>query len=172
MKEAGWLLMSKLHDHAPLSMAKQYVRNQISNGVECPCCGQYAKLYKRKLTSAMAIALLEIYKQNRKNNFEFFHVENHFKNLKGLPASIRGDFPKLRYWNLIEQQEGERDDGSNRNGFYRITGAGNAFIHDDQMKVFSHALIFNNKLEGFSENTVSFKECLGNKFNYDELMNS
>ncbi len=152
-----------------LQAAKDQIRENFDKGSSCPCCGQFVKLYKRKLTSAMAYALVEIYKENKRNDMSFFHVEKHFKKLDGLPASIRGDFAKLRYWHLIEPLKGEREDGSKRIGYYRITGGGINFLKYG-LKVPSHVFLFDNKLQGKSETLTNFRESLGNKFNYDELM--
>ena len=151
-----------------LQQAKDDIRENFEEGSDCPCCGQFVKLYKRKLSSAMAIALIEIYKRDYRKA-GFFHVEDYFKSLPHLPSSIRGDFSKLRYWDLIRKEEGEREDGSNRVGKYRITDKGRAFVRN-HISVSSHVFLFDNKLKGFSEKEVLIGECLGSKFNYNELM--
>jgi hypothetical protein len=152
-----------------LSQARVYLQENYEEGVGCPCCKQHVKLYKRKLNSAMAIALIEIYNASKYNGFDFIHVEDHFKEMPGLPSSIRGDFPKLRHWGLIEALKEKREDGSKRNGMYRITGRGIAFVQCN-LRVASHVHLFNNEVKGFSDNHVGIAACLGSKFNYDELM--
>lgn len=152
-----------------LSEAETYVQTNLSEGVICPCCKQYAKTYNRKLNSSMVIALLEIYKAHKKNGFEHFHVEDYFKSLPHLSSSIRGDFPKLRHWNLIHDKDEVRDDKSTRNGYYMISGLGIRFLRN-QITVPSHMFIYNNEVIGVSDKLVTFKECLASKFNYEELM--
>jgi hypothetical protein len=143
---------------------KEYLRENFDKGVSCPCCGQFVKLYKRKLTSSMAYGLILMSKTNG-----WVHLENYFKGLN-IPSSIRGDMSKLVYWQLLQKQIGKREDGSNRTGMYKITDKGKMFVNG-QIEVNSHVLLFNNKLQGFSNELINIKKSLGNKFNYNELMN-
>lgn len=145
--------------------AKEYLRRNFEKGARCPCCGQNVKLYKRKLTSAMAYALILIKKSGHKG---FFHVENYLKD-QDCPSSIRGDFAKLSLFGLIERHVGKREDGSNRNGHFRITDAGMDFV-SGKMSVKSHVHIYNNIVMGFSDTTITIREALGKKFDYQELM--
>lgn len=146
-----------------LQEAKQRLRSNFHKGTDCPCCGQFVKLYKRKLTSSMAYGLLLL-----KDKTEWTHVENYFKTLD-IPSSIRGDISKLVYWKMLERQEGKREDGSNRIGYYRITQLGINFVNNMQ-DVPSHVLIYNNKFQGYSDTRTNIVKFLGNKFNYSELM--
>jgi hypothetical protein len=152
-----------------LSEAKDQLESKISEGVICPCCNQYAKLYKRKLSSSMTIALIEIFKAHKQIGFDYFHVEDYFKSLPNLPSSIRGDFPKLKHWNLIYGKEENREDSSPRNGYYMISGRGIRFLRN-QLSVPSHIFLYNNEVKDVSETLVSVTDCLGAKFNYHEMM--
>lgn len=152
-----------------ISGAKVFLEQNRNEGVVCPCCDQVVKMYKRKLNSAMAIALYQIFKASKADDYDYIHVENTLNNLPNLPASIRGDFPKLRFWGLIEPLVEKREDGSNRNGMYRITMAGVNFIWG-KSTTYSHVFLYNNTAQGFSNEMVTFRDCLGSKFNYDELM--
>ena len=40
--------------------AKTFLRKNFDQGIDCPCCGQFVKKYKRKLNSSMAYALILI----------------------------------------------------------------------------------------------------------------
>ncbi len=138
--------------------------------VVCPVCKQHCKIYKRKLTSSMVLALIHIDRYFEDNpEEEWVHVENHLKDIKGLPAAIRGDFPKLRFWSFIKKKEDTRDDGSKRVGYYRITELGNAFVHN-LIEAPKHAFIYNNELLHFSDEVTRVAEALGSKFDYNELM--
>ena len=155
-----------------VSEAKDELFKELAEGkhLRCPVCEQSCKRYKRKITSAMAVALIHIYRYYRKHApDDWLHVEEYLKGIQGLPASIRGDFPKLRYWSLIEACEGERPDGSKRVGYYRITKYGNAFV-EGIISVQKHAYIYNNKLLMFSPDKTTIQEALGEKFDYTELM--
>ena len=123
------------------------------------------KVYKRKITSSMAYALFLIYKRGDNN---YFHLEDYFKTLN-IPSSIRGDAPKLRFWGLIVKDNLPRADGNPNTGYYFLTGRGRRFI-EENLEVPKYAEIFNNQVKGFSSETITFKEALKNKFNYNELI--
>ena len=150
-----------------LSEAKREVIEGRLKGIKCPCCNQHVRLYKRNITSAMAYALIIIH---RSGNTSFFHIENYFKKIN-CPASIRGDFPKLRFWGLIEKKSDLRPDGSNRNGYYRITGKGRDFVNNN-ITVLKYLYLYNNKVQATEpDELVNIHTCLTQKFNYNELMN-
>lgn len=66
-----------------LEQAKQLLRDAVKIGeaIECPCCKQMVKIYKRKLNSGMAKALLLIYKISNPLDFNYIHVQNEFNKL-------------------------------------------------------------------------------------------
>lgn len=145
-----------------ITEAKQYLKDNYKNGIVCPCCNQFTKIYRRPITSAMAYGLILFTKHCQKSVpfNEYTHIENFFKSIPNLPASIRGDFPKLRYWGLIEMGE---------HGYYRLTNQGVSFT-DNNLNVPSHILLYNNKFYGFEGEDVNIQKCLKNKFDYKKLM--
>jgi hypothetical protein len=153
-----------------LNTARAYVLRNRDDGVQCPCCDQYVKVYKRPINSSMAYALIIMDRYYNDHPVdEWLHVEDYLKRFSGIPAAIRGDFHKLRYWGLIEAKQDTRDDGSKRNGFYRITEKGRQFVRDRET-VPSHVLICNKEVLGFGERVITIKDALGVKFDYNELM--
>lgn len=138
-------------------------------GCRCPACNQYVKLYHRKITSSMAYGLILIFRENRKNDNQYIHLWNFFKSLNIPSAIMTGDIMKLRYWGLLERKNGEREDGSNRVGFYRITEKGKEFVNGNIL-VPKEAKVFNSKFFGFAGDKISIKQALKSKFNYEELM--
>jgi len=153
-----------------LARAREILFDGYEDGSRCLLCNQYVKLYKRKLTSAMAYALILLDKKNRREPNRWVHMEDYLKSLPGIPSSIRGDFAKLRFWGLIVQQQGEREDKSDRVGMYKITEKGIDFVHN-RIKVSKQVFIYNNDVKGFSPGEINIRESLGQKFRYDELMN-
>ena len=135
-----------------------------TEGYKCECCGQWVQIYHRKLNSSMAAVLLLIYKSGKR---DFFHVENWLKEI-GKP-SLRADFHKLRFWGLIEAEKKIREDGSARNGFYRILAPAMPFC-EGLTSVPSAAIIYNNELKYFSPSQIFIQTALSKKFNYEELM--
>lgn len=149
-----------------LQEAKTYLKENYEKGTKCPCCGQFVKLYKRKITSAMALGLIYLAKNTEAD--EYVHIENFFKK-QPVPSSIRGDISKLVFWGLLEKQEGLRADGSSRNGYYKITQLGRNFVHG-LVTVSKNIFIYNNKVIKRSDELINIETALGNKFNYRELM--
>lgn len=138
--------------------------NDIDVGYTCPCCNQFVKRYSRKINVSMVLTLIEIYKSGKRG---FFHVENWLKEI-GRPE-LRADYHKLRFWGLLEKKNELREDGSNRNGFYKITGRGIMFA-EIKLTVPEKALILNNQLHQLEGKEISIIDALRNRFDYSELL--
>lgn len=150
--------------------ARQFLIENGEKGTICPCCERIVKIYHRSITSAMAYGIVLIYRYFKNHpNAEWLHIEDYFKTLD-IPSSIRGDVAKLKYWELLEGKKGLREDGSKRNGYYRMTEKGKMFAQN-QLQVPKYMIMANRKCLGFSDELTYINACFGRKFNYDELMN-
>jgi hypothetical protein len=150
--------------------AKAYVTKHIQDGISCPTCGQFCKVYKRKLNSTMALALVLIYQFFKTHpHAEWLHIAAFLVKVKHDSSIAGGDAVKLRYWGLIERAHGERDDGSDRVGRYRITDIGKQFV-EGKIAVPRYVYLYNQLLLRLSEEMTTMREALGDKFKYDELM--
>jgi hypothetical protein len=142
-----------------LAEAREWLRVRVDDGETCPCCEQFAKVYRRKLTAPVARVLIAMYRHNRDG----------WVYLPALGLS-RGDEAKARYWDLIEGLDGERDDGSKRVGTWRLTGKGIAFVRN-QIRVPKYARIYDGRcLNMDPAETVCITDVLGTRFNYADLM--
>ena len=139
-------------------------KDKKDEGYICPCCNQFVKRYTRKLNSSMGAVLVLLWRSGQTG---FIHVENFLK--ANNYSHLRADFHKLCWWNLLERKSGERDDGSKRNGYYKITGRGISFANGT-LKVPKCVKIFNNKFEGFEGEEININDALGSRFSYNELM--
>ncbi len=146
--------------------AKKFLRENFKKGAECPCCGQFVKRYKRKISSSMAYGLILIYKHKKVG--EEFHLEMFLKSLSTSPA-LRGDIPKLRFWGLLKKLTGRKEDGNPNNGYYELTQRGVDFV-EEKIKVSGHVLLFNQRILGIEGELIGIKQALKNKFSYEELM--
>lgn len=140
--------------------------------VDCPACGQLVLRYERPITSSMVLVLFLLYKHRYEHGDEFVHVPTLIER-SGYPAqmraAIRGDWAKLKYWQMIKAKDETREDGSARNGFWKITSVGQRFIQA-QSKVPKFAYIFDHHLYGMSDELIDVETCLRRKFSYEELM--
>ena len=118
----------------------------------------------------MAYALILISKYFKENKEEeWLKVGSYLSDLE-IPYAVKGgDFAKLKFWKLLERQIGERDDGSARNGYWKITQKGYDFI-SGKAKIPKFINLYNQKFYGYAGELIDIKEALGNKFNYSELM--
>lgn len=154
--------MSQLDLFDTLLQAKANLEANLDKGGACPCCGQHAQRYRRKLNSGMARALVEIWLR-QKNTRRWVRVEVLVAALRVSP-----ELGKLRWWGLVETKE--NDDAKKRtSGSWRLTEKGQAFLRD-LVKVPSHAVVFNNQLERLEGKEIGIREALGSKFDYAELM--
>lgn len=146
--------------------ARKHLRKNWKEGTTCVCCGQKVMLYHRSLTSAMAWGLYLFY--TAQPDIEgYVHAENFFKK-QNCPSSIRGDFPKLRFWGFIMPKPSDSEGDDSSLGMYKILPKGIEFLKGDLI-VPAAVLIYNNKFIGFSEKTTDFKGALKNKFNINDL---
>ncbi len=150
-----------------LKDSQEYNREHWEKGCKCLSCGQLVKLYKRKLNSGMAFGLIAAYKMSQEKNGQYYHINELLK--KGI-ASSQLEIPRLQYWGLMANMPNEDDPTKSHSGFWRITDKGKEFV-ERKIKVQKHILIYNSVIVGFSDEETTIDEALGNKFNYEELMN-
>src|SRR5581483_4009600 len=97
----GYRLMN---DDMTIAEAKQILRDEWEQGLKCPCCTQFVKLYKRKIYSTPARGLIELYRLHQKNPQQaYFHISD----IESMRKSGGGDFAKLMYWGLVAEKENE-----------------------------------------------------------------
>jgi hypothetical protein len=167
-------IIETTHVHAfqgtDIEAAKAFVQQNLRDGVTCPACGQFCKVYKRKLNSTMALALVLIYQFFKKNpHADWLHVAAFLVKVKRDSSIAGGDVVKLRYWGLLVRAAGDRDDGSDRVGRYKITDVGKQFV-EGRIAVPRYVYLYNQLLLRLSEEMTTMREALSDKFNYDELM--
>lgn len=152
-----------------LEEAKAFLRKNFLTGVDCPCCRQFVKLYKRKLHSSMAVTLIRIFKYYQEGSADGSLTEIHVKEyLRRNKFKNAHDWMLLRYWKLIEPIKQEKET-TNRNGYWRITELGRSFVLGS-VKVPASVFIYNSRLYGSDEKLTDIKQALGNAFDYNELM--
>lgn len=144
---------------SPLRDAKAWLRARLLDGAPCPLCDQHAQMYRRKITSTMARALIAAW---TKAGIDWVH-------LPSVVGALRADEAKLAYWGLIEEERSIREDGG-RAGYWRVTDAGVDFVHG-RLKVPKFALVYNGRCFGHEGDQVSIEDCLGQRFRLDELLN-
>ena len=148
--------------------AKKFLRKNFNKGCECPCCGQFVKLYNFKLSSSQVVGLIYLYKLDKENPDSFFKVKDIERYKEGFGG---GSFAKGKHWGLITDEL--NDDTSKRtSGLWRITERGRKFV--EGTIVLPHGVkLYNKKKYGYDKSKlINIKEALGKKFDYKELMDN
>ena len=153
--------MTNYHFNA-LTDAAAHVRSNLDEGVSCPCCGQFAKRYRRKLNSSMAASLC----------WMWGHARDLWINIpETAPAWIlkAREYPKLAWWGLIEELPKSEHHNGRTSGVWRVTPKGAEFVRGC-LDVPMYAFVYNGDVEEFTETTTHIRKALGDRFSYDELM--
>lgn len=155
----------------------QTIKMAKTKAIRCPCCCQVVKFYKRSLTSSMAAALMHVHRYFEKNDAdEWLHVEDYLKQLP-ISSAVRGDYGKLVHFktlageSLLIKKMGLREDGSDRNGYWKITSSGRAFVLD-KVRVPKWVRLYCNKVYDVSGELIGIKDALRKQFDYKELLNA
>lgn len=141
-----------------IQAGRDWLRNQLEKGANCPLCGQHAKLYRRKLNTGMAVSLVKMY---RINKTDWVHVPTSI----GAKSREEG---KLRYWNLVEEQAGKGLHGG-RAGYWRLTSFGEQFVLG-KATIPMYALVYNGRVMDHEGKHITIRDALGTGFNYQDLM--
>ena len=160
--DAGSDRMESLMDDF-MDVASHRLRESLDEGVTCPCCGQYAKRYKRKLNSSMAAALCWMWTQS---GYAWCDVPSQ------APAWVlkAREYPKLAWWGLIEEKPKEEGQKGRTSGLWRVTQLGADFARSC-VSVPRYAFVYNGTVEDFTTAApIYIRSALGDRFDYRELM--
>lgn len=150
-------------EDAGILEARRYVEAHRADGVDCPCCCQFVKEYRRKLNSSMARGLIWLVREARSGD-RWVDVRS------DAPAwllAMGGTFAKLKLWTLIEERPNE-DTRKTHSGEWRATDIGDRFARGE-VKVPGYAVVYDGRSLGIEGEETSIEEALGNHFDYAEL---
>jgi len=148
-----------------LEQARAAMLAESEKGTKCPCCGQTVKLYKRKLHAEMADFLVKLVRKYRNH-------QRYYSTRELLPDAVKAatDGSYLVKWGLVEKVDSSNTAGG-KAGLYRPTPMGVDFVMG-RINVVSHIHMLCGVFVGYSDTYVSIKDCLGEDFDYPELMTS
>lgn len=156
-------------ERAPFSLdaAREWLQERIEDGVRCPCCDQYAKVYERKLNSGMAVALIAIYvvSERLRPQDGWLSIP---RDLEGVGRSLatvltNREYPKLRFWGLLEPSPKAA-------AVWRITDEGKRFVRGEITVPRTVRLYDGEVLESEAHGYSTIRDALADKFDYEELM--
>lgn len=150
---------ASFQDDGNVAVIRDWLRERVDDGVKCPCCMQFAKVYRRKIHAAMAHDLIRFYRAG---------AAGEWRHVRGTLGHDGGDFAKLIYWELIVEDDREREDGG-RAGWWQITPKGVAYV-TDCLRVPKYARIYDGRCLELIGAPVGIRDALGMKFSYRQLM--
>lgn len=143
-------------------LLNEFTERLIKDGpCHCETCGRYAQVYKRRIHSAVARELIIMWNLARE---DYIHAGRLI--LSGFTGVC--DLSKGKYFGLVAQRE-NTDDGLKSSGYWRLTQKGIDFVKNGA-RIPSYVLVFDDRVIGVSETTVDINDCLGDKFDYRNLM--
>lgn len=150
--------MSKFDQTTSLQEARDIFFEQIiDEGMDCPCCDRWAKVYKRPISDSMAKGLVAAYK-----TFGAMKYGSLQEVRKQNDLHIREE-AKLRFWDLLEGR------GKGKDAEWRVTELGEQWILK-KATVPKYAWIFDNELIGLSGPDTTIDDAMQEYFDYDALM--
>lgn len=157
--------MTKIPDFETLEEARQYLRDLLDKGGLCPCCKQYVRMYKKRLSSTAVLMMIRLYNLEQSDGEKYHHLNDL---MQGYSISGCGDFSTTRFWGLVEEMPND-DPKKKASGMWALTENGKKFVLN-RARVKSHAKTYNAKCYGLVGEYIDVKEALRDKFNYEELM--
>lgn len=142
-------------DTLTLQQARDYVAKNREDGVSCPCCGLYCKDYRRKINAEAARFLCRVIVQFGRTR-DWVNVRDVIET--NTFASTNGTH--LVHWGLLEHGE---------KGFWKPTAKGIEFAKG-KIRVQKYVILYDNKPLRFEGALVDIKQCLKERFDFDEIM--
>lgn len=136
-----------------------------AQGVTCPVCERYVKVYRRRLNSEMARFLIKLVHAYKRYPRYYTMRELYPGNNKSASDGVY-----LAHWGLIEKAD-VVNQAQAPAGSYRPTDKGLRFAHNNEF-VPTHVHLLNNEVVGWADKQTNIRTALGRKFNYEELMKS
>lgn len=152
---------------ATLAEARTWVMENVDGpGAVCPCCGQLARMYRRRLSGSISAAACLIYREM------FEHPENAWVHAPTLFRHTKtavkggGDYAKGVYWGILEERE---DQPGQSLGWYRLTEVGTQYVLQ-QLALPEYLLVYQGKVQGAEGRHITVLESLANEYDYEQLL--
>jgi hypothetical protein len=143
------------NENMTVAEATALLVRRVESGSNCPCCGQFAKAYKRRIRGNHTRFLVDVAR--------LATVEDPWVHYSKCFFAGR-DYAYLRHFGLAETRE--------REGLWKITPHGERFLLGEEgAGVPEWILVFNNAVVARAEKIMSARDCLAQGgFDYDDLM--
>jgi len=157
-----------------LEEARTQVMASLDEGSQCPCCDQYARMYKRRLPPAAIKGLLGLYSLAREDGHDYYHIKDIYETSYAKDVlNIGSIFGLCAHFGLMISEVREKDEDNlgepvTCSGMWKITELGIDFI-EGRKGIHKYILMYNGEVLGRSETFVNIDEALNHPFNYAEI---
>jgi hypothetical protein len=134
---APWWTVEQAHD---------WLMGKLEKGASCPCCGQHAQQYGRRVSASMVRTMGRMLGAG---------ADRRYVHLPDIRQGSR-DVATCRYFGLIEQESARRPDGG-RTGWWRLTERGIGFLEGNR-PVRKYALVYDGLCVGFDGPMITVAE--------------
>ena len=149
-----------------LVAAREWLAHNVAgDGARCPCCGQGARLYQRRLNAGVSASLCLIYREAVATGQDWVHVPSLFDRLGA--SKIRragGEYAKGLLWGLLEERV-----GPGAQGWYRPTEQGVMFVLE-QATMPEYVVVYAGDVKGTEGRQITVRESLRDEYDYEDLM--
>jgi hypothetical protein len=161
-------------EKARLELREQF-REKLDNGSNCPCCGRWAKRYRRHVNATMAGALCTMVALQRAGEGEWLRAEKIGQTLRAnmhfaAVSYPHGEIGKLAFlpWGLVEARPHEQGK-KKHSGQWRATARGEAFV-EGKLGIPRYLWVYDNHVDAQSEEQMFIHQAFKQSFNYQELL--
>lgn len=156
--------MTKFDQSGSLIRARRELAVALTDGdpITCPCCGQTARIYRRKINATMARALITLWRASDLDREAWS-----YEHAPSLPGDTH-EISQLAWWGLIEEERVAREDGG-RAGFWRLTSLGARYVLDVEA-VPKYAHVYDGRCIRLDGPPTSIRAALGSRFDLRELL--
>jgi hypothetical protein len=133
-------------------------------GGRCPCCDRWGKINALSISETLALSLLWLSRQPVD--------DDGFVNVPACaPAWVlrTKTYSTLQHWGLIIKVDRNEDKTKRSDGFWQVTSKGLAFLKGE-ISVPKKVFIYDNTIQGFSQEEIYFRNCFGKHFDYQQVM--
>lgn len=149
-----------------LEDARKILLENLTKGMDCPCCGRFTKRYKYKLSKNVC-RFMAVLRKIEKGTNRFVHVT---ELLSVDPRILMSrDFLRAQFYDMIEEGSVENTEAKKRSGLWRLTDKGRSFI-SGQLSVPEYVTMYDGKVLGFEGEAKTVSDFDKEFFNYSELM--
>lgn len=149
--------------HARLDDTRAALAGKVDDGADCPCCGQFVKVYRRPFGAVNARLLIAAV---RAHGTDVFHAPT------SLTSHAGGEWARLALWDLIASASPPaRPSGTPARGWWRVTDLG-VEVALRRQAIHRYALVYNGERLGHDGPAIHVGDALGDAFDLRDLLGS